>query len=117
VQEPLNNYCVCCKALKALPRRLCVPNGQTKIQTITLRFFWATELFRDENSSAAQQRYKKIPSYHERPCCSVIVLPDVVLEHIVFNFQKATSMKNAREACPQTSRKQITHCLRLENTG
>jgi hypothetical protein len=31
----------------------------------------------------------------------VIVLPDVVLEHIVFNFKKATSMKNAREACPQ----------------
>ncbi len=25
VQEPLSNYCVCCKALKALPRRLCVP--------------------------------------------------------------------------------------------
>jgi len=47
----------------------------------------------------------------------VIVLPDVVLEHIVFNFQKATSMKNAWEVCPQTSRKQITYCLRLENKG
>jgi hypothetical protein len=32
VQEPLNNYCVCCKALKALPRRLCVPKCQTKTQ-------------------------------------------------------------------------------------
>jgi hypothetical protein len=47
----------------------------------------------------------------------VFVLPDVVLEHILFNFQKATSTKNKKEAFPQTSRKQITYCLRLENTG
>jgi hypothetical protein len=47
----------------------------------------------------------------------VIVLPDVLLEHIVFNFQKATSMKNAMEARAQTWRKQITYCLRLENKG
>ncbi len=32
VQEPLSNYCVCCKALKALPIRLCVPKCQTKTQ-------------------------------------------------------------------------------------